>query len=80
MAHRKYEVGDHVEMYCSHLTPQGPTNGWLAGRVVQVDYRMVAVKLEGQVFASNGWPIPDGILWSAHGSSRLRLRADAPTE
>jgi hypothetical protein len=45
---------------------------WLAGTVVQADNRMLAVQFDTVVFSSNGWLIPDRILWCAHGSPNIR--------
>ena len=47
-------------------------NDWLAGTVVQADNRMLAVQFDTVVFSSNGWLIPDRILWCAHGSPNIR--------
>jgi hypothetical protein len=33
---------------------------------------MVAVKFNQEVFANNGWAIPDRTLWCTHGSRHLR--------
>jgi hypothetical protein len=72
MAREKFSVGEKVEMRCDHLRHGQRVNDWLAGVVVQADYRMVAVRFETDVFSSNGWRIPDRILWGAHGSPHLR--------
>ena len=74
MSREKFIVGEHVEMLCDHLRDGQRVNDWLAGRVVQVDHRMVAVQFDADVFASNGWRIPDRTLWCAHGSRNIRRR------
>ena len=72
-APKKYARGEIVEMYCGHLDPAGRTvTDWLPGQVVATDHRMVAVKFDVDVFANNGWLIPDRTLWCAHGSRHLR--------
>ena len=68
----KFVVGEQVEMLCDHLRDGQRVNDWLAGIVVQADYRMAAVKFDTDVFSSNGWLIPDRTLWCAHGSRHLR--------
>ncbi|HLE30130.1 MAG TPA: hypothetical protein VI793_18545 [Anaerolineales bacterium] len=68
----KFAVGETVEMLCDHLRDGRRANDWLPGRVVEVDNRMVAVKFDADVFSSNGWRIPDRILWCAHGSRNIR--------
>jgi hypothetical protein len=75
MARAKFVVGEQVEMRCDHLRDGKRVNDWLAGRVVQVDRRMVAVQFETDVYSSNGWRIPDRVLWCAHGSPNLRRPA-----
>ncbi|MGH2522260.1 MAG: hypothetical protein ACRDH2_07125 [Anaerolineales bacterium] len=72
MPREKFTIGEPVEMLCDHLRDGRRVNDWLAGRVVQLDHRMVAVKFDTEVFASNGWPIPDRTLWCAHGSRHVR--------
>ncbi len=47
-------------------------NDWLAGVVVEADNRMLAARFEADVYSSNGWLIPDRILWCAHGSPNIR--------
>jgi hypothetical protein len=77
VALRKFQVGETVEMLCDHVVGGQRANGWLPGRVVQADRRMVAVQFDTDVFASTGWPIPDRVLWCAHGSRHIR-RVGAP--
>jgi len=72
MTGTKFTVGEKVEMLCDHLRGGQRVNDWVAGVVVQVDHRMVAVKFETDVFSSNGWRIPDRTLWCAHGSRNIR--------
>lgn len=76
MAREKFSVGERVEMLCDHLRNGQRVTDWLAGTVTQVDYRMVAVRFEVDVFSSNGWRLPDHTLWATHGSRNLRRKAD----
>jgi hypothetical protein len=78
MRRSKFSVGDQVELRCHHLRDGRTVRDWLAGRVVEADQRMIAVKFETDVFASNGWLIEDRILWCAHGSPNLRPRTHSP--
>ena len=73
----KFVVGEPVEVLCDHLEEGRRIHGWLRGQVIQVDRRMAAVRLETDVFSSQGDPVPDRILWCAHGSPNLR-RPDDP--
>jgi hypothetical protein len=72
MSREKFVVGEHVEMLCDHVRNGQRVNDWLAGVVTQVDDRMAAVQFDTDVFAANGWRIPDRTLWAAHGSPHLR--------
>jgi hypothetical protein len=72
MSHRKYTIGDRVEVQCSHLDGGAWVHGWVAGVVIESDYRMAAVQFECEVLSSNGWRIPDRTLWLAHGSRNIR--------
>lgn len=72
MPREKFSVGEKVEMRCDHARAGQRVNDWLAGVVVEADPRMMAVRFETDVFSSNGWRIPDRILWCAHGSPNVR--------
>ncbi len=76
MPFTKYAVGEPVEVLCDHLEAGRRVRGWLRGEVVQADRRMVAVRFPTDVFSSLGDPVPDRILWCAHGSPHLRRPAD----
>ena len=65
-------------MRCPHRRDGRIVEDWLPGVVVQADYRMAAVRFEVDVFSSNGWPIPDRVLWAAHGSPNLRRPVETP--
>ena len=72
MAREKFVAGESVEVFCYHLREGELVQDWLQGKVVQADFRMVAVQFAADVFSNNGWPIPDSILWCAHGSPHIR--------
>ncbi len=72
MVRPKFSVGEQVEVLCYHRRGGELVHEWLRGRVVQVDARMAAVEFDVDVYSNNGWPIEDRVLWSAHGSPRLR--------
>jgi len=74
MPKEKFSVGEKVEMKCDHIVNGKTVNDWIEGVVVQADYRMTAIKFETDVYSSNGWKIPDRILWCAHGSSNIRRK------
>jgi hypothetical protein len=68
-----YEVGDTVEVYCDHEKSSQRIRGWLKGIVVQVDYKMVAVQFRSNVFLTDGWMVPDHILWYPVNSLHIRF-------
>jgi hypothetical protein len=68
-----YKVGDRVEIYCDHEDPQGArVRDWLVGTVVQVDPKMIAVQFEENVYLTDGWMVPDHVLWCPKISNNLR--------
>ena len=69
----KYDVGDTVEVYCDHEKSGQLIRGWLKGIVVQVDAKMIAVQFRSNVFLTDGWMVPDHILWYPVASPHVRL-------
>lgn len=77
----KYEVGDHVEVNCDHEKNNQRIHGWLKGTVVQVDDKMVAVQFRTNVYLTDGWMVPDHILWFPYESLHIRsLKKRAPKQ
>lgn len=69
----EYKVGDHVEVYCDHEIVKGDRlRDWLIGLVVQVDPKIVAVQFTENVYLTDGWMIPDHVLWYTHTSTKMR--------
>lgn len=68
-----FEVGDSVEAFCDHEKSNERVRGWLKGIVVQVDNnKMVAVQFRSNVFLTDGWMVPDRILWYPTNSDQIR--------
>ncbi|MGD0003716.1 MAG: hypothetical protein ABSE06_05740 [Anaerolineaceae bacterium] len=67
-----FDVGDMVEVYCDHEKNGARIRGWLRGIVVQVDPKMVAVQFRTNVYLTDGWMVPDHILWYPTNSLHLR--------
>jgi hypothetical protein len=67
-----YDVGDIVEVFCDHEKGSDRIRGWLKGIVVQVDAKMVAVQFRSNVYLTDGWMVPDHILWFPQNSEHLR--------
>ncbi len=67
-----FEVGDTVEVFCDHEKNNDRIRGWIKGIVVQVDNKMVAVQFNSNVFLTDGWMVPDRILWYPLSSEHIR--------
>ncbi|MEW6405940.1 MAG: hypothetical protein AB1649_29490, partial [Chloroflexota bacterium] len=67
-----FEVGDTVEVFCDHEKNSDRVRGWIKGIVVQVDNKMVAVQFRSNVFLTDGWMVPDRILWYPLNSEHIR--------
>ncbi|MBW8010522.1 MAG: hypothetical protein FVQ83_04660 [Chloroflexi bacterium] len=69
-----YQVGDRVEVYCDHENKEDErVRGWLEGIVVQVDPKIAAVQFKEKVYLTDGWMIPDHVLWCPQNSNKIRL-------
>ena len=67
-----FQVGDTVEVFCDHEKNRERVRGWISGIVVQVDNKMVAVQFRSNVFLTDGWMVPDRILWYPLTSEAIR--------
>ena len=67
-----FQVGDVVEVYCDHEKNRERVRGWVGGIVVQVDNKMVAVQFRSNVYLTDGWMVPDRILWYPLNSEHIR--------
>ncbi len=67
-----FDVGDTVEVFCDHEKGGQRVRGWLKGIVVQVDTKMVAVQFRTNVFLTDGWMVPDHVLWYPQNSPHIR--------
>lgn len=70
---RDYQVGDIVEVFCDHDNEDSErVRNWLEGVIVQVDPKMVAVQFHDNVYLTNGWMVPDHVLWCPKESTNMR--------
>jgi len=67
-----YQVGDAVEVFCDHEKNSERIRDWVRGIVVQVDDKMVAIQFRTNVYLTDGWMVPDHILWFPFDSKHLR--------
>lgn len=68
-----FDVGEGVEVFCDHEKSRERVRGWIKGIVVQVDNKMVAVQFRSNVYLTDGWMVPDRILWYPLTSEHIRL-------
>ncbi len=69
----EYQVADRVEVYCDHDDKEKErVRGWLKGVVAQVDNKLVAVQFQVNVYLTEGWMVPDRILWFPTNSKEIR--------
>jgi len=71
-AEHEFQVGDSVEVFCDHEKGGDRVRGWVKGIVVQVDNKLVAVQFRSNVFLTDGWMVPDRILWYPLTSDQIR--------
>jgi len=67
-----YRVGDLVEVYCDHDYDGARIRDWLLGTIVQVDPKMLAVQFQENVYLTDGWMVPDHVLWCPKTSNNIR--------
>ena len=68
----RFQVGDPVEVYCDHTSGKDRVRDWLRGVVVQADEKMVAVQFQEEVYLTDGWMVPDHVLWCQQNSDQIR--------
>lgn len=66
-------MGDLVEVLCDHERGGDRVRDWLVGTVVQVDPKMIAVQFQENVYLTDGWMVPDRVLWCPKISANMRL-------
>jgi hypothetical protein len=71
-AEYEFEVGDSVEVFCDHEKNRDRIRGWVRGIVVQVDHKLAAVQFRSNVYLTDGWMVPDRILWFPVNSENIR--------
>ena len=74
-----FDVADTVEVFCDHEKNRERIRGWVKGIVVQVDHKMVAVQFRSNVYLTDGWMVPDRILWYPVNSEHIRAVAGKKT-
>lgn len=67
-----YQVGDRIEVLCDHERSGNRVRDWLEGTVVQVDAKLLAVQFIENVYLTDGWMVPDHVLWCPKESVNVR--------
>jgi hypothetical protein len=67
-----FAVGDQIEVFCDHDQSGNRIRGWLEGTVVQVDPKMLAIQFQDNVYLTDGWMVPDHVLWCPKNSHNIR--------
>jgi len=70
-----FNVGDKIEVLCDHENEGDRVRGWLSGTVVQVDQKMIAIQFQHNVYLTDGWMVPDHVLWCPVDSNNIRRPA-----
>ena len=74
-----FQVGKKIEVYCDHDKSKERIRGWIDGTIVQIDNKMVAVQFRSNVYLTDGWMVPDRILWYPLNSEHVRPVGGAKT-
>jgi hypothetical protein len=69
---KDYEIGDHVEVLCDHDHDDDRIRDWLEGVVVKRGHKKVAVQFHKNVYLTDGWMVPDRVLWCSVTSENIR--------
>ena len=69
---KDFEIGDHVEVLCDHDNDDDRVRDWLEGVVVKKGHKKVAVQFHKNVYLTDGWMVPDRVLWCSIGSQNIR--------
>ncbi len=68
-----YSIGDIVEVFCDHKHGGRRVRDWVEGVVVHADERMTAIQFRVDVYLTDGWMVPDRILWFNKGTEKIRI-------
>ena len=67
-----YNVGDPIEVLCDHDKDGNRVRDWLIGTVVQIDPKLIAIQFQENVYLTDGWMVPDHVLWCPKDSQNIR--------
>jgi len=67
-----FAIGETVEVLCDHKRSGRRVRDWVEGVIVHADGRMTAVQFRSDVYLTDGWMVPDRILWFTRDSEKIR--------
>ena len=72
---QRFHVGDLVDVLCDHTRSGDRVRDWLQGVVVQADRKTLAIQFVDDVYLTDGWMVPDRVLWCQQSGSNIRPSA-----
>ena len=69
---QRFRVGELVDVLCDHTRSGERVRDWLQGVVVQADRKMLAIQFVDDVYLTDGWMVPDRVLWCQQTGANIR--------
>jgi hypothetical protein len=69
---QRFRVGELVDVLCDHTQSGERVRDWLQGVVVQADRKMLAIQFVDDVYLTDGWMVPDRVLWCQQSGANIR--------
>ena len=69
---QRFRVGELVDVLCDHTRAGERVRDWLQGVVVQADRKMLAIQFVDDVYLTDGWMVPDRVLWCQQSGVNIR--------
>ena len=69
---QRFRVGELVDVFCDHTRAGDRVRDWLQGVVVQADRKMLAIQFVDDVYLTDGWMVPDRVLWCQQSGTNIR--------
>ena len=67
-----FAIGETVEVLCDHKRSGRRVRDWVEGTIVHADGRMTAVQFRSDVYLTDGWMVPDRVLWFQQASENIK--------
>jgi hypothetical protein len=69
---QRFRVGELVDVLCDHTRDGERVRDWLQCVVVQADRKMLAIQFVDDVYLTDGWMVPDRVLWCQQSGANIR--------